>query len=147
MSLYNIMQGYNPMAWLVLKMLNLDRLDDIPRFRDAWISPQEELVIYTRSGGGNRNFYNQANYEMTFVPGYIRDEDDSFDTTYALFYYKPPVEYEELVKKIVECGGDKRETTKEVWERLLEEVKSGKMSPRVTEATAKIAEILKEALK
>ena len=55
MSLYNMLFGVNPAAPILLAMLDTTQ-DKIPRFRDIYIK-DEYIVIHTRTGGGNREYY------------------------------------------------------------------------------------------
>lgn len=96
MSLYNMLFGQNANAEVLLKILNLSP-SQIPRFRDVYWSG-EFIVVHTRTGGGNREEYALENEALTLVPGYVRNEDEEFDCTYANFYFKPPAELEEIFK-------------------------------------------------
>lgn len=88
MSLYNMLFGKNPDTAPILAALNLSE-GMIERFRDVWIDEDENrIVIYTRTGGGNREYY--QNEVLTSHPLYIRDEDDDFDSTYAKYYFAIP---------------------------------------------------------
>lgn len=88
MSLYNMLFGKNPNTTTILAALNL-REGMIERFRDVWLDEDENhIVIYTRTGGGNREYY--PNKVLTSHPLYIRDEDDDFDSTYAKYYFAMP---------------------------------------------------------
>lgn len=115
MSLYNLLFGTNAAAPLLLAALGLTE-NDIPRFRDCYVDG-EYIVIHTRTGGGNRDYYESAescrncypeyfndgpdepagpwNSDLAAHPCYVRDEDDDFDSTYADFYFKFPEEYAE----------------------------------------------------
>lgn len=110
MSLYNLVNGYDAMAPALLAILRLAP-GDIPRFRDCWWNG-EHIVVYTRTGGGNRDYYESEarcrtsyadhfdgsrpfpdgpwNEDLRKLPTYVRDEDDGFDSTYAMFYYTVP---------------------------------------------------------
>jgi hypothetical protein len=88
MSLYNQLFGFHPLAPMVLSALKLHPTG-IPRFRDAWYW-DPELVIYTRTGGDNRSAYTAENDRLRAVPGFLRDEDDEYDSTFALFFYALP---------------------------------------------------------
>ena len=113
--------------------------DKVPRYRDCYLdAEQKRLVIYTRTGGGNRDScedeetcrenypeYFQGNNPKTgpwnsdlrALPNYIYDKDEEFDSTYANFYFSFPQEYEnELVAM---CNGDVEFTPSEKWKRLL----------------------------
>ena len=107
MSLYNMLLGTDPYAPVVIGLLGFAPTD-IPRLRDAYINmddPKEPtLVIYTRTGGGNRSGYLAENDKMQAWPGYIRDYDDEFDSTYAHFEYKIPDEHRHVVLELIDKG-------------------------------------------
>lgn len=111
--------GINDAAPVLLAALGLTD-DDVPRFRNCYIE-EDQIVIYTRTGGGNRDFYDSGescreNYPEYFsgdgAPSgpwnsslrshvnYINDEDDDFDSTYAQFYFSFPDEYAEDLKAL-----------------------------------------------
>ena len=112
-----------PTAGLVLRALGLAP-EKIPRLRDAYITWLDEtrnrpvFVIYTRTGGGNRDFYESLKNRETYYPkedfqgpfnedlrkvqGYIWDEDDSFDNTYAYFYFDIPKDSFITEKQIID---------------------------------------------
>ena len=99
-GLYNSVFGKNPNYEKLLAILNLE-LDNIPRFRDILIK-DNNIIIYTRTGGGNREYYDDVNFENKHGPWnstlrkssyYVKDEDDAFDKTYANFYFSFPPEH------------------------------------------------------
>lgn len=96
MSLYNMVAGYHPHAGLVLHLLGKEP-GDFARFRDAWVERDEQgaprLAIYTRLGGGNRDDCEDTIDSITEHPLYLHDADDSFDCTYATFYFRVPDEH------------------------------------------------------
>lgn len=95
MSLYNMLFGMNTSADVILKCLNLDR-GDFGRFRDCFIAEDDDLiVVHTRTGGGNRECYEDTHKELESHPNYSHDEDDDFDCTYANFYFTFPDEYKD----------------------------------------------------
>ena len=101
MSLYNMIAGFNPLAPLCVVILRLHP-SDIPRWRDAWLSDDgQEITVLTRTGGGNRETYADTNEEMRQVAGFISDEDDDFDSTFARFRYSVP---ENLLEKTTEAA-------------------------------------------
>lgn len=89
MSLYNLMNGFNPACLLFMPMLGRKQ-EDYPRFRDCFLSDDHKHIdIYTRVGGNNRNsgygeeeLYKDENFVETF--------DDDFDRTYATYRFKVP---------------------------------------------------------
>ena len=91
MSLYNLMYGENKDAKSLLQILNSVKVLDIPRYRDTYLSEDNtEIIVLTRTGGGNREEYEDDNNEMTLHPLYLSDNDASFDTTFAEFHFKNP---------------------------------------------------------
>lgn len=89
MSLYNLMNGFNPACFLFMPMLGRKQ-EDYPRFRDCFLSDDHKHIdIYTRVGGNNRNsgygeeeLYKDENFVETF--------DDDFDRTYGTYRFKVP---------------------------------------------------------
>ncbi len=104
MSLYNMLHGYEPTANFVLSVLNIPPTE-IPRFRDAYLTYLDEtksepvMVILTRTGGGNRDAFENEILQLQQLPGYLDSTDDEFDSTFALFRYKLP---EHLQPEILE---------------------------------------------
>lgn len=122
--MYNVLFGRNPMAPVLLRMLDLTS-EMTGRFRDAWVEEDgEHIVVYTRNGGGNRDCWeldgckNETDAEgrtvtvhdpacMTTINGklqkhplYVSDKDDDFDCTYASFTFRVPEQYREEVKQL-----------------------------------------------
>lgn len=92
MSLYNALFGRNLFTPVLLKIIKVD-LDQIPRFRDACVSEDmEHIVILTRTGGGNREEYQDQNEALAANPLFVSDRDDDFDSTYAKFKFRVPTE-------------------------------------------------------
>lgn len=125
MSLYNMLFGANPAGGVLLQILGLSAAD-IPRIRDVFIDG-DNIVIYTRTGGGNREFYDEKNDEnpdgpwnsnMVENPHYLRDEDDDFDCTYASFYFKFPDDYAEDLKAL--AAQRQNHTPSQKWQALFE---------------------------
>ncbi len=142
MSLYNMLHGVNPLAGVLLKILGVSP-DLVPRFRDCYFNG-EHIVIYTRTGGGNRDWYDEPNADNTDGPwnsdlrelsGYLRDEDDDYDSTYALFYYSVPEQFGYLMDKLQSMA--QKETQSERWEASLDRIKTaGADDPLVQRMTA-----------
>jgi hypothetical protein len=95
MSLYNTLFNASRIAPLLLRVLGLT-IDNIVRFRDAFLTDDNLIAIYTRLGGGNRGDYQCTIQKLRSHPNYIRDEDDDFDCTYATFYFSIPKGWEWL---------------------------------------------------
>ena len=66
---------------------------DFPRYRAVTVYPDQPLVVIrTRTGGGNREEYEEENEKLRALQGFIKDEDDDFDCTYAYWHYEIPEE-------------------------------------------------------
>jgi hypothetical protein len=66
-------------------------LQDFPRYRSVTVYPDKPLVVVrTRTGGGNREEYDEDNERLRQLEGFMEDEDDSFDCTYAYWHYEIP---------------------------------------------------------
>lgn len=128
MSLYNAIMGFNPLASHVLADLGLTQ-DDVPRFRDAYITEDGKLAILTRTGGANREDYAAENEKLRQVPGYIRDHDDEFDTTFAHWYFEPqhPI-IPEVLEQLMEIQGGAYDPLGR-FRQMVEDMKSGADTP------------------
>ena len=84
----------NPSSDDVLKAIGLSK-EDIPRFRGAGVDG-DKICIHTRTGGGNRESYEEENTLLTKNKYYLYDEDDDFDCTYANFWFKIPEEHKAI---------------------------------------------------
>lgn len=143
MSLYNMLFGKNPFSGMLLAFLGTTE-DAIPRFRDCYVDEHGMIVIHTRTGGGNRNDYERDrgpsewnsdgpfNDDIRALPGFVRDEDDDFDCTYADFYFKPNDDVAELVKQLGEIGA--QSNPGERWQKLFADMDSGKDNLQVARA-------------
>ncbi len=94
MSLYNMLNGIHPSAEIVISLLNTFSNDENfslanVRFRDAYLK-NGQMIMLTRTGGGNREKYCNENNVITNHPLYIKNHDDDYDSTYALWYFKYP---------------------------------------------------------
>ena len=54
MSFYNMINGYNPACVLLLPMLGR-KIEEYTRFRDCFLTENNNIAVYTRAGGWNRN--------------------------------------------------------------------------------------------
>ena len=125
MSLYNTLFGGNQAAPILLRILGIE-YSEIPRFRDCFID-DGMIVIHTRTGGGNREYYDEPNSEnregpwnttMYENPHFQRDEDDDFDRTYANFFFKFPDEYKDDLEALSKGTEDHKPSEK--WQMLFE---------------------------
>jgi hypothetical protein len=114
--------GVNQLAGPLLAMIQLDHRN-VPRFRDCFLNKDgTEIIVYTRTGGGNREEYAEQNAEMTRRAGYLRDEDDSYDSTYAIFYFAVPVAYVDMCKTAAVDGHGVDVSTR--WETVMDKLRS-----------------------
>ena len=120
MSLYNMVFGTNKAAPVLLKILGVTA-DDVPRFRDCFLS-EGKIVIHTRTGGGNRKDYEDGNQLLQANQHYISDAYDDFDSTYANFYFRIPEEYAGDLKALV--AKDENNIPSEKWRLLIEGLRS-----------------------
>lgn len=98
--------GVNPAAMRLLTAIGLP-LDNVPRFRDVWVNKElTEVTVHTRTGGGNREEYEQENAVLQAHPLYLRDADDVFDCTFADFTFRlPKAEGDKFMEEIKEYAG------------------------------------------
>jgi hypothetical protein len=141
MSLYNMVCGSNPVAGRLLAAINLDP-NTVPRFRDVWINDDmTEITVHTRTGGGNREDYEEENGEMVSHPLYLRDCDDNFDSTYADFTFR--VTEEEKAKLLAEIA-DATEQSPPDHKRQIMEAITKEPRKKYDEAMTFLAEPTKE---
>lgn len=116
MSLYHMVFGQNPSHTRLLEMLGVTE-DQVPRYRDCFLDREGHIVIHTRTGGGNRFAYKAGNIRLTQIPGYQSDNDDSFDSTYANFYYGIPDEFKAECEVLRGMGAERDPHI--AWQQLL----------------------------
>lgn len=99
MSLYNMVNGFNPACVLIMPMLGRKQ-EEYPRFRDCFVTEENNIAIYTRVGGGNRNcgFGEEKLYEDEH---FIKTYDDDFDSTYGTYEFKVPDKWKSDFNKIM----------------------------------------------
>jgi len=99
MSMYNMMNGFNPACVLIMPMLGR-RQDEYPRFRDCFVTEENNIAIYTRVGGNNRN-EGYGEEELYEDENFLRTYDDDFDSTYGTYEFKVPDKWKEDFDKIM----------------------------------------------
>lgn len=95
MSLYNLVFGQTKYGPALIAMLMERETFEVGRYRDAWVETDGDALlvrVHTRNGGGNREDYDDEITSMQDHPWYVRDADDTFDSTYADFWFRPPLE-------------------------------------------------------
>ena len=138
MSLYNMLLGSNPASTILLHVLGLSA-GQVPRLRNVY-QRDGKIIIYTRTGGGNRDFYGseaicRSNYpdyfdgtsdqpsgpwngDLQANPYYLEDSDDDFDSTYASFVFRYPESYQKELEALEK--EDQTVVPSEAWKLLIE---------------------------
>lgn len=118
-GLYTMLHGVNPLAGLALSHLGKTP-GDFGRFRDAWLEGDGKggivVAVFTRCGGGNREDYQGVFDDCTTWPGYLGDEDDEFDSTYATIRFAGPTP--EALLQTLQDGGATEDQAKEIVEAI-----------------------------
>ena len=87
------------------------------------------------------------NEDLREIQGYLRDEDDSYDCTYASFYYEVPEKFKYLLDKLKSMA--MKETQEERWENAIERIKTANaddpLVSKVTEAFKPLFEQITKA--
>jgi hypothetical protein len=104
MSLYNQMCGNNPLFGIYARVLEtVAPIAPVPRFRDMYtreVYGKPQIVIYTRTGGSNREGYKSENSELSNHPLFAGDFDDDFDSTFAHFAFNVPDAFSERMLRL-----------------------------------------------
>lgn len=104
MSFYNMLFGMNPRADLMLAVLGL-RKHEVERFRDAAAdSDGRRILVYTRTGGNNREGY--PNLTMRKLPSWRGSVDDDFDSTYCTDTFEVPEDFAQDVLALRDVIGN-----------------------------------------
>jgi len=107
MSMYNMIFGNNPFAWMHLVSLGTDP-ESVPRFRDCYLLRSEDgtkILVLTRTGSEE---YSEQNAAMEALPGFQSTYQLRIDATYRVFLYEMRFEdYEERIRPLVEAAVDK----------------------------------------
>jgi hypothetical protein len=111
------------------------------RFRDIYYQHEEgsdpKIVLYTRNGGGNRDWYQYVFELLENHPLYLNDYDDDFDCTYAYIEFKAP---ETIVKFFDGVKTGKLPNVSEKFKAEIEAMENGKEpNKQLMEIVEKIA--------
>lgn len=93
MSLYNNVCPECPLSGVVVGIVMRIKQIKIDRPRDAYVvlaGDGVELALYTRCGGNNREGHADMYAAARAHPAYLRDEDDTFDSTFSTLYFRCP---------------------------------------------------------
>lgn len=144
MSLYNALFGQNKAAELLMAMIGLTK-EDAGRFRDCYLMRVADtkdagglrIVVYTRTGGGNREDYAESNDAMAANKNYVEDHDAEHDSTYAEFVFTVPEKFHPAVMRLEEMGAAEVSSPAEKFEAMMNGLKAGnKDDPTVQRALA-----------
>lgn len=143
MSMYNMLFGVNPLTPFLLDCIGVS-MNEIPRFRDCFPSQENDgnIIIYTRTGGGNREYYEQQNEVLRQHQNFVRDWDDDFDCTYAYFEFRVLDKFEGVEKALRDLA--KRKMPREAFANLLAKMNdpNHKNDPEVLRALEKIQPLI-----
>lgn len=109
MSLYNMLMGYNPACVLIMPMLGRTQ-EEYPRFRDCFVTEENNIAIYTRVGGNNRGC-GYGEEELYEDENFLTTYDDEYDNTYATYEFKVPEKWKSDFDLII--NGKLRKVSKE----------------------------------
>jgi len=113
MSLYGMLFGESQNSDGLWDVLKLDDYE-VGRYRDIYIreytsdsseckyggmSPGKYIVLLTRNGGGNREYYEGSFESLRDHPNYLDDWDCDWDCTYAEIAFSIPEKVKEEVEK------------------------------------------------
>jgi len=94
-----MLKGVNPATFFILPMLG-KHPDEYPRFRDCFVK-DNKILIYTRTGGNNRNTYAEENKTICNMNGFVSTYDDEYDSTYAMWVFNVPEKWLKDFNKII----------------------------------------------
>lgn len=105
--MYNAIFGDGERGYPLLGALGFSKLEDVGRYRDAWIEKDGQggyrIAVYTRNGGNNREDYMP---DFSGNPYFLFDQDDEFDNTYATIYFSVPPELLKMVEAAIAQGAE-----------------------------------------
>ena len=163
MSFYNLVHGgVNPLAGILMKMLGFESTGDVGRFRDAYITNENDelrIAVYTRNGAGNREHWNDESepgpecdctgciqtHRLPKHEFYLFDRDDDFDPTYATNYFRIPDKFKAAVVHLVATDpAATPPTPAERWQAFFEKLSSDPEDPDVKRVTDAIEPVIKQ---
>jgi hypothetical protein len=144
-GMYNALFGMNQAVPYLLDILKLTP-EETGRLRDAYVK-DGHIILYTRNGGGNREWQAEAITRMRNHPNYIKDWDWDFDSTYANFEFSVPdgqtsagkagmTDNHQLINLIAEYQGKTFLAPEERWDKMFGDMKAGNKTPDTERAAA-----------
>lgn len=158
-----MMLGVHPLAPMLLAMIGVEP-GSLGRLRDCYLGrgPDGELEIhvFTRNGGGNREHFRECDpglecgctgcvitHNVPLMPGYIRDFDDPFDSTYATIAFRIP---ERFADGLAELVRDEPEVVlppfKERFDAMMKRIKSDPNDPAAVRGRAVLEPLLQRIM-
>jgi hypothetical protein len=155
MSLYEIAVADGRQGERAAVLLPLLDSAVFPRLRDVWVEKHPDgplIAVYTRQGGGNRechceggpgsarfaerhvpaSCYAAANEALAKHPLYVRDADDSFDATYATFWFRLSDQWpDDILEALAEIAQDPVDMSAR-WQQAIDRIGSGQLRPAET---------------
>ena len=95
--------GNNPLYYLFLVVAGVPW--PVSRFRDLYFHVENGkpfIVVFTRTGGPNREEWAKENEKLTSLPSYVGGHDCDFDPTFAHWYFRVPAEHEPTILRLAE---------------------------------------------
>ena len=127
-----MVHGHNGFGPALVELLQEQHRFEVGRYRDAWVEHEgDDLLIrvHTRNGGGNREDYWDENESMQAHPWYVRDEDDSYDSTYADFWFRPDLTA--IAREVADALIEMAQPPVDVGERWRAAIEAIRTCPRV----------------
>lgn len=141
MSLYNTLFGVNNEMPELLGMIGVN-IEYFDRFRDVELIKDGTVIrVFTRLGGGNREYYQETWNKIKNHELYIKDYDDDFDETYAYIEFNIPEKYKEIAKNMFK---GEPESFEDRFNKEIEEM--DKPGTKAHETAEKIAKQIKDAI-
>jgi len=139
MGLYDIVLGDGLQQERGMVYLGLLGFPPVARFRDAWVETSDGgpvIAIYTRQGGTNRaGSCAESNRLLAAHPLYVRDRDDTFDSTYCTFWFRVPAEAREALAGVAVEPADMSAR----WREAIARVERGELRPSERAAMDQLA--------
>lgn len=123
--MYNMLGLDNgKMAVAFLQMAGLEP-GEIPRFRDCYPSKNgKTIVVYTRTGGNNREEYEEELEALYNKDNFINDYDDDFDDTYMSLEFSPLPKWKSVIANMVSKDPQVTQTGAEKFKHVLETLRN-----------------------
>ena len=142
MGLYDVVLGDGHQGERGAVLLAMLGNPGVGRFRDAWVEKGDDgepvIAVYTRIGGPNREDYAAVIDALAAHPQYIRDADDSFDATYATFWFRVPALARDALARVAVEPVDMSAR----WREAIARVQRGELRPAETAMMDQLAAAL-----